>query len=268
MASITIEELRSFHSIDRELYSRLVLNLHRDPFQSMQIIALWICLEQVGYPNIILKMLFLTDDAVNSIADEGVHILNCITSEIPPPISTNINVTPLTLDLMNNQEISLQFLYENRLTALSGIMKIVNEVCFKAFEDILWLALGNAAAVPYPTTVIVPEFGESSSFTRSGLNPPTPKNDIDVPQGERTLFITFSRGYPITEREIRNFFVRSYGDCVEAIYMQDITPNEQPMYAHLVLRSASTIAVILHGKERAQFLINGKNLRVRHHGSE
>lgn len=32
--------------------------------------------------------------------------------------------------------------------------------------------------------------------------------DYGVPVDERTIFLTFSKGYPITEREVRDFFTR------------------------------------------------------------
>ncbi|OVA07435.1 hypothetical protein BVC80_939g2 [Macleaya cordata] len=58
----------------------------------------------------------------------------------------------------------------------------------------------------------------SSSTVRSSLNPMAepwapPTNEqveevIPTPEDDRTLFVTFSRGYPIPERDVLDFFVR------------------------------------------------------------
>nr|DAD29293.1 TPA_asm: hypothetical protein HUJ06_030761 [Nelumbo nucifera] len=137
---VTIEELRSFHSIDRELYSRLVIKLRRDISTSMQVIALWMWLEDVGYPNIIHKMLSLPDSLVKALADEALICLNCITSDSSPPPPTN-NCIPCTLGLMK-QDISLQFFHDNRLSAIRGITKKLNNVCLRTFADIVAANVG------------------------------------------------------------------------------------------------------------------------------
>lgn len=50
---------------------------------------------------------------------------------------------------------------------------------------------------------------------------------------------------------------------MEAIYMQEVLPAEQPLYARLIVRLASTIGVVLEGKSRAKFSINGKHVWAR-----
>ncbi|OVA00096.1 hypothetical protein BVC80_1453g18 [Macleaya cordata] len=218
----------------------------------------------------------LTDNVVNSLADEARHCLTCATSETPPPPLSSSNdddQIPITKSLMNNnQQLALHFLYENRLDVLSGITKTVTNVCSKVFDDIIHQAFSNAAAVatvPPPTSperVFPPTITETgeSSFRQSNLNPMAepwvPKNESTR---ERTMFITFSRGYPISAMEVRDFFVRSFGDCVEAIHMQEVDPNEQPLYARLILRSTSIIPLILDGKERVKFVLDGRHMRVR-----
>ncbi|OVA03937.1 hypothetical protein BVC80_8683g2 [Macleaya cordata] len=89
-------------------------------------------------------------------------------------------------------------------------------------------------------------------------------DDIHVPQDQRTMFITFSQGYPITEGVLRDFFVGSYGeDCIEEIYMQRVAPNKQSMFARVIFRSPSTIDAILDGMERTRITINGRQIYVR-----
>ncbi|XP_019054121.1 PREDICTED: uncharacterized protein LOC104602219 [Nelumbo nucifera] len=194
---ITTEELKSFHAIDREIFSRLVINLRRDVAVSMRVIAFWIWLEELGYPNIILKM----------------------------------------------------------ISAVQAITKTVNDVLARAFEDIAQQARASGSSGSGRNVVA----GESS------LNPRAQpwKPNAQVSHDDRTIFITFSRGYPVGESEIRGYFIRRFGECVEAIHMQEVAVNVQPLYARMVLRSASTMARILEGRERAKYVINGKHVWIR-----
>ncbi|CAN1287736.1 hypothetical protein LINPERPRIM_LOCUS19699 [Linum perenne] len=54
--TITQEQLNAFHSIGREVFSRMVINLMCDPAESLLIVAAWLWLEQMRYPNIINLM--------------------------------------------------------------------------------------------------------------------------------------------------------------------------------------------------------------------
>ncbi|XWS52729.1 hypothetical protein CRYUN_Cryun11dG0095400 [Craigia yunnanensis] len=53
---------------------------------------------------------------------------------------------------------------------------------------------------------------------------------------DRTLFMTFSRGHPVSNQELHGFIVREFGNCLEAIYMDQ---NPKPRFACVVLRSRS-----------------------------
>ncbi|KAF8400977.1 hypothetical protein HHK36_014280 [Tetracentron sinense] len=368
-SSVTLEELRWFHSIDRELYARLVMNLRRDPGQSMQVIAFWIWLEQAGCENIVKKLLTLSNSLVNAVADEAIILLAFLQNDSdlpsPPPRDNDIH---LTLSLARN-DLSLQFLHEHRLTAISGVSKVVNDVCIRAFQDIVQQALASGAVQPRVRSIgegsssgvmpmggegssvqrvihgqavivqggmVIPDggcsaqdvmhmmsmpspflrpvtpipFGHGSRFSlpsviggpsgmsqqfpstdhyysgflqqatqvmpsvhphsiedsgRSNLNPNSQPWNIneEVPQDERTMFITFSRGYRISEGEVRDFFTSTFGDCIESIYMQEVPSNVQPLFARVVIRSAAMIQAILDGKDKAKFTINGKHVWTR-----
>nr|DAD36966.1 TPA_asm: hypothetical protein HUJ06_007607 [Nelumbo nucifera] len=251
---ITTEELKSFHAIDREIFSRLVINLRRDVAVSMRVIAFWIWLEELGYPNIILKMLPLPDSMVNVLAEEAASCLNYVSVNVTRPSSRNSNDTPLTSGLMN-RNISFQLVHERRISAVQAITKTVNDVLARAFEDIAQQARASGSSGSGRNVVA----GESS------LNPRAQpwKPNAQVSHDDRTIFITFSRGYPVGESEIRGYFIRRFGECVEAIHMQEVAVNVQPLYARMVLRSASTMARILEGRERAKYVINGKHVWIR-----
>ncbi|CAI9765967.1 unnamed protein product [Fraxinus pennsylvanica] len=80
---------------------------------------------------------------------------------------------------------------------------------------------------------------------------------------DRTMFVTFSRGYPVAEMEVRHFFATVYGNCIESFRMQEGGPYEQPLYAWVVFRKASFIEEILNGAEKAKFTMNGMHIWMR-----
>ena len=72
------EEFLLFYNIDRELYKILVINFSWESMKSMQILALWLWLEHVGFCIMVKKILSLPNILINELADEVVTCLNCI----------------------------------------------------------------------------------------------------------------------------------------------------------------------------------------------
>ncbi|CAK9328183.1 unnamed protein product [Citrullus colocynthis] len=218
--------------------------------------AFWLWLERVGFRHVIFRLLRLPVLLINELADEALAALACIVSDHPPPSSDDHNNNiPLTQNFMK-KEISLQFLYANRQTAVEGVAKIRNEVCFRAMKDIMLRAISHrqipAAAAPITAPPPPPP-------------PPPPGGDLQtqVPPEERAMFVTFSKGYPVHEWEVREFFNTNYGDCIENFQMQEVEPNEQALFARIVFKSPSTIHLILRGQPRMKFTINGKHIWAR-----
>ncbi|KAJ4950327.1 hypothetical protein NE237_027159 [Protea cynaroides] len=87
----------------------------------------------------------------------------------------------------------------------------------------------------------------------------------DLPN-DQTLFITLSRGYPITESELWVFFTMNYGDCLENIYMQNMQQQYlQALFALVVVKSIVIMDMILKRAEeegKTKFVINGKHVWV------
>ncbi|GAB2287333.1 hypothetical protein Dimus_021713 [Dionaea muscipula] len=85
-----------------------------------------------------------------------------------------------------------------------------------------------------------------------------------VPADERTIFLTFSKGYPISHTEVDQFFKGLLGDVIEAIHMQEVENGEQALYARLVMRNAAGVRMMLRGQSRrVKFSINGKHAWAR-----
>ncbi|KAF8021862.1 hypothetical protein BT93_G2106 [Corymbia citriodora subsp. variegata] len=89
------------------------------------------------------------------------------------------------------------------------------------------------------------------------------QDDAEVPPNERTIFLTFSKGYPILENEVREYFTRRFGNFIEELRMQEAPPKQQALYARIVVRPASLIDTILNGKSKTKFTINGKHVWAR-----
>ncbi|XP_012076590.1 uncharacterized protein LOC105637650 [Jatropha curcas] len=280
MASITLEELHTYHAIDREIFSRLVVTLMRDPAESLLVMATWLWLEEKGYPNMILKMIKLSDQLVNALADEAALCLKCLESN-SLPVNGSIAITiPLTARVME-RNISLEMFYQNKFSAISGIKNFLNTVCSRIFTDILQcvLASGSSTQAVNPNqqqqALVIPGFPHPLF---GGVNIMPRSIDFDFPTGglwgwdpvnnvsedDRTMFLTFSRGFPVTKEEVTQLFTRLHGDCVVSVQMQENVPsNEQPLFARMILDSIASVDRILNGRRIAKFRINGKHIWAR-----
>ncbi|ONI24027.1 hypothetical protein PRUPE_2G219700 [Prunus persica] len=117
---------------------------------------------------------------------------------------------------------------------------------------------------PYDLTAQCQILNEKMGNVLSRLNLNDDQHEAeDVSADERTIFLTFSKGYPISEVEVREFFSRKFGDFIDGVFMQEVPAEKQPLYAHLVVRSTSSIPIILKGKNKAKFFINGKHVQAR-----
>ncbi|ESW17440.1 hypothetical protein PHAVU_007G239900 [Phaseolus vulgaris] len=102
-------------------------------------------------------------------------------------------------------------------------------------------------------------------MNQTSISAPTSDETQEVPVDDRIIFMTFSKGYPISEAEVRAFFARRYGDIVEALYMQEVVPPDQPLYARVVIRSRAIHLVdyLLESTNKVKLSINGKHAWAR-----
>lgn len=130
MAAFTLstEELQSFHTIDRQLFTRIATELGRDRNQAMHVMAFWLWSEEVGFPSVIFSAHNMPGVLLNVAFNEAAAVLNCIENGTPPA------ETPNTYILMHEQ-VDLHDVYGNSCIALEGINKIFAKVCLKVFMD-------------------------------------------------------------------------------------------------------------------------------------
>lgn len=172
LPSPTTEELKLFHSIDRQLYRHLVIDLRRDVFFSMKAIAFWLWLEEIGYKNVVLEMLRLPDNVILFLIDKAFRCISSLESPIPPPIfSPNVIELPATQALMDGKVITLSFLYQHRVGGLRRINRTVNEVFSRVFDDIIQQASpNNYNAFVGPNTVLMQNGNQSSTNGESSTS--------------------------------------------------------------------------------------------------
>ncbi|KAB2074042.1 hypothetical protein ES319_A07G126200v1 [Gossypium barbadense] len=242
---LTLKQLQQFHNIDRMAYSRLVLTLRFDPFPSMKIVAFWNFLERIGFKHFVHNLLHFSDRMIFSLAKVTLVCLECLFCA-PQEIFPWVHLDFPEMNKLVGQEILLSFLFKNREAVEGMIEDFVKDVCQVAFMDIVE---GNLGCKP-------------SSNPDSELDSPTSDDGGDnrelftddgkarVDSEDRSLFMTFSRGHPVSNQELHGFIVGKYGKCVEAIYM-DKNPSH------------FDFSRILGGQKLVKLFINGKQVRVR-----
>ncbi|KAF7811634.1 uncharacterized protein G2W53_032610 [Senna tora] len=290
IVTITRHEFNQFHKIDRILFTRLVVSLGRDPGEAMKVVAYLVWLEKWSKDfRLVSKLLHWPDPSLNDLANEAILALNCVESDHFPYDANIIGVLPLTQSV-TQKCVTIHYLHENRVSVICAIRKIINEVCLRAFPDIVQEiehekeqnlmnnSVGNIfgqficynspqaiGIVPQRIGIAVSQdeiFDDANELFRSIDE--ERMNNI-VPPDDRTIFMTFSKGYPILEAEVRDYFSRRFGDVIEGIYMQEVPLMEQPLYARLVVRSnaINVIDVFLEGTGTVKFCINGKHVWAR-----
>ncbi|MCD7467344.1 hypothetical protein HAX54_004751 [Datura stramonium] len=267
-SGITLEDLHLFHKIDREVFTRLVVCLSRNPAESLLVLAMWLWFEEEHFPSIIDKMVKLPNEVVNKLAEEGAACLKWVESKVPP-VPNDAGDMPLTAILLQ-RTVSFSSFYQQRFTMISGIKAFLNKVCAIIFADILHQTLPGKSRIHLNSPIPVPgfphpTFGSITVVPRS-LDSLIPSRGLwgwslktDAPLDDRTLFLTFSRGFPVTEAEVKELFNSYYGiDCVEQVHMvPSASSSDHSLYARMLVRDVSTVDHILCNGSIAKFRING-----------
>ncbi|KAJ3704466.1 hypothetical protein LUZ61_008171 [Rhynchospora tenuis] len=113
----------------------------------------------------------------------------------------------------------------------------------------------RGGAVPFPNGTIV----SHSPPNATGVSVPAHPLHPD----ERTLFVTFSNGSPLTADELLQFFVRLYYDDVESIYIEEPPTTRDPQYAHVTFYHQESVEFVLGGHAKVKFKVKGKHLWAR-----
>ncbi|KAK9081782.1 hypothetical protein Syun_031228 [Stephania yunnanensis] len=136
---ISVEDFYAFHTIDRELFTRLVIDLRRDPGYSILSLALFLWFDNIGFPDVVVKLRSLPDAVVDVVGEEATIILRYLEmGTLPPSAQPNAleNLIPTIRGLMDSR-LTFQFLQEQRIRVLYGVSQFMEDVCSRAFVDIV-----------------------------------------------------------------------------------------------------------------------------------
>ncbi|RZC84684.1 hypothetical protein C5167_047470 [Papaver somniferum] len=262
-----IEELRLTHKVARVMYRRLTMEMLKEPLACMAVMALWLFMEELGYPSVISTLLTYQTDILDSAFLEAQSLSHCIVTRTEPPSS--LLDMPITLRLIHavgsRRFIPLKNLFQHGTIPYIKVQNMLKDVCGALFEDIFTEAMSSRNNTTNTTVHSQRLFDEICNSSSSPAVEEPQAVRVITPPSERTMLVTFSREFPITtEDHVREYFVVMHGDCIERIDMQDPKPPQRrSMGAKIILKDSETIDEILGGKESVRLLINGLHADAR-----
>ncbi|KAL8231992.1 hypothetical protein R6Q57_001770 [Mikania cordata] len=182
---ISKDEYQIFYKGERSLIRILLVSNHREVVESTLVIGFLLWLERERYTSSKLARMFVNSlslNVINQVADEVGICINFMKKNVNNK-SCNISHLQCFLD---RKSIHLEDLYYNGDSIFQEVSCIANDVSDKAFDDIL------------------------EPFIKHGeirVTHPRMKANV-VPPDDRTIFLTFSKGYPLSQNEIIRYFTR------------------------------------------------------------
>ncbi|OVA08784.1 hypothetical protein BVC80_4511g1 [Macleaya cordata] len=287
MSGTGSDDLLRFHIVDRHLFIRLVRFMGKDAALTKMVIALWLLLEELGYKDLIRTIFSKDNSTLDAIFQEATSCLNCMdpNTGVQP---TDFNDTPL-LYLLLNEPINRRYFYYNRDFLLNGLNHILNSICsvifdensLKAVEDPAMnlsvlgafgegtsaqgALLGSTSSHSSTTGPVVTTDQTLSTGASPSLNPSANPFVVaeSTPKDQRSMFLTFSNGFPLRREEIFQFFTANWGPIVEEVMIERTTRGVAPQFGRVVFNNASIIPRILNNQPTAKFFVNGKDLWAR-----
>ncbi|KAL6851574.1 hypothetical protein ACP4OV_020507 [Aristida adscensionis] len=260
----TVHDVLAFHRVDRAAYERLLsLGAGRHPARAAVALLMW--LHRIASVDAVsgVRALVRTPADAAQLVSEARAVLDgaAARAEAPPP--------PLISRLCGGHDAGLhvrRFLASCRIAGDAqlqqlvrrGVAEVLDGAGAVVFDDRLYALMrrheegGGGGALPAELAAPYRRCSASSSAA------PGPENDDD-----RSLFITFSKGFPLTREEIDEFFTERWGDCVERVMMEKTPPGEPPTYGRVVFRRAAVAAAVLDGRPLAKLVVNGRHLWAR-----
>ncbi|CAH9086898.1 unnamed protein product [Cuscuta europaea] len=238
--------------------------------------AFWLWLEDIDFPSITQRMGNFPPAMVNNLAREAARCLRILDPRTRPEAYRDDDM-PLSSRVIERPISTIHF-QTTKFSAITGIKTILTKVVAIVFVDILEQVLpssGRRRPANPPPPLQIPGFPHPV-FGRVEVVPIPPGSS--VPDGglwgwarsyettvdDRTMFLTFSRGYWVSEEEVWELFTSLFGDSVEAVKMvPPAVEDEQSLYARMVVRSVKTIDKILGKNIIAKLRINGKHVWAR-----
>lgn len=251
----SVMDLVFFHAMEINLYNRLVRTMGADKEMTKQVIALWLWMESIGYPELVRHIYTYNDNALKRVVAEGEACVEALHPDMDPAENNDI---PITASLAE-EPINLRFFRYNRDAVIQGIAHVSNTVCDRIFDENVMRIVERDANDSRNNEVFIPGlprsaregtsrqpmepgFGDIMPLDASyqalaspwvpiekglGMAPPiwsslnpfakpwapfTAEERIrerdfgQEPEDHRSMFLTFSRGYPLTKEDVVEFF--------------------------------------------------------------
>ncbi|WOL15959.1 hypothetical protein Cni_G24741 [Canna indica] len=263
MAPVSVRDILAFHKIDRAMYDKLVAH-GTAPEVARNIVALFMWLELIGI-NVVNHIVAHPDPYILlRLAAEAQTILDCICRESPPRTGAESGLAiPLTASLVA-EPLDLRFFHCNRDVAVRGVAETLEGVGAVIFHDGLNAALAEYEAALQAAEGRARNWREKKPALPAELARPYVVRSAPPPEDARSMFITFSKGYPLSREEIVEYFTEKWGNCVERVMMEKTTaPTAAPVYGRIVFTSEAFIGLVLNGNQVVKFTIRGRQLWAR-----
>ncbi|XP_021775757.1 uncharacterized protein LOC110739615, partial [Chenopodium quinoa] len=169
--------------------------------------------------------------------------------------------------------ISIQALYQNKYTAISGVKRYLRTTCTRVFSDILSSKLQSDYSIQFIPYQMIRIPGSPDPIFGFIYLKIWPQNHVfstnyDIfswihalgyieDEEDRSLYLTFSKGEIVSEDEVRSLFTLEFGDCVQRVHMPEIRHSQQNLFARVSPKYVETTDIILKGKSLIKFKIRG-----------
>jgi hypothetical protein len=235
MASMTtMEKLLLFHKLESDLFHRLVHDLAQDPAAMRWVIALWLWLESAGHHNFIRRVAALPGPVVLRFVEEAVACLRCLANQCQAAATAadaedgRDRRLPCTNALLA-EPIDDASYFQGHREVLDGVTHQYKSVCLIVcnVSNCTTCMSNNTGGVPVASPMVSSPIHTTSRVAPLPMAASFPLNPMatpwmpmqsslpeipwismqsPLPDDYRSLFITFSKGYPIRKEDIMEFF--------------------------------------------------------------
>ncbi|CAN6270532.1 unnamed protein product [Urochloa humidicola] len=259
----TVHDVLAFHRVDRAAYEHLLsLGAPRRAARDAVALLMWLHHRGAGAADAAPRVpaLVRTPAATARLLAEAraVLLLNGAAGSLPPPPQLLLLLCGEDADADGGGDPRARRLLDLLAAAEDarrGVAEVLGGVGALVFDDRLHAILRRH------------EEGGGSGALPAELAAPYRLRAAATPEEEeeegRSLFITFSKGYPLTREEVEEFFTERWGNCVAKVMMEKAPPGELPTYGRVLFRRAATTAAVLGGRPLVKLMVNGRRLWAR-----
>ncbi|TVU13841.1 hypothetical protein EJB05_37272, partial [Eragrostis curvula] len=288
----SVHDVLTFHRIDRAAYDRLVaLGAGRQPASDAVALLMWLHRRACARVDAAARVLALVRDPTSAallVAEARAVLDGAAFACAMTMTTTTTSATPLISCLCGEDDGRVRrfLLLASCATDVDvprrGVAEIVHGVGALVFDDRLHALMRRHEAdgggeLPAELAAPYRRCCRMSSLAAAA------KEEEDG----RSLFITFSKGFPLTREEIIDFFTHTYfivalqkkniqdvtrhgcahrrwdADCVARVMMEKTPPGEPPTYGRIVFHRAESAAAVLGGRPLVKLVVNGRHLWAR-----